>query len=235
MATKRSQEKELIDLGPNFYTEAEYHDCLKKLFRVNRLFGIFFSTRKKIMQFPHATSLLDVGCGGGLFLLNLSKYFKKLNMLGLDINPAAIGEAQKTLSQWQQRSLAEHVTFECHPNPDLSLKKQFDVILATLVCHHLTDEELIQFLKDAYANSRQGVVINDLHRHGLAQVLFFLFSPLLFNNRLISHDGLISIKRSFTYAEWKYLLARANIKNYQIKWCFPFRWQIVIWKSCRST
>lgn len=230
MLTKRSQEKELIDLGSEFYTQQEYLDCLKKLFRVNRWFGIFRNTRKTLKRFPKASSLLDVGCGGGLFILNLSKFYQSLHMIGLDINPDAIEEAQCSLTLWKTRALAQRVSFECQQNPALILKDNYDVILATLVCHHLSDEELVQFLKDAYASCKQGVIINDLHRHGIAQKFFSWFSPLLFNNRLISHDGLISIQRSFISAEWKLLLARAGIDKYQIKWRFPFQWQVLLFK-----
>ena len=107
--TKRSQEKELLDLGPDFYTHEEYIHCLKKLFLINKLLGFFHSTAKVLKQFSSQSTLLDIG---------------------------------------------------------------------------------------------------------------------------FTHDGLISIRRGFTYVEWQLLLQRAGIQNYRLKWCFPFRLQLMLLKSC---
>jgi len=231
MLTNRSQQKELIDLGSDFYTSAEYNDCLRKLFRVNKVFGIFYSTRQLLRQFSRTSTVLDVGCGGGLFLLNLSKHFPAMKMLGIDINPDAIQQAQQALVLWQQRQSGLQVSFQLQTTPTLTqVNSDIDILLVTLVCHHLSDEELIEFLQQAYQNARVAVVINDLHRHKLSQWLYKCVSPLLFGNRLITHDGLISIERGFTRAEWVLLLQKANIGSYQSKWCFPFRWQIILRK-----
>ncbi|WED42930.1 methyltransferase domain-containing protein [Legionella cardiaca] len=227
--TKRSQAKELIDLGPDFYDMEEYKDCLKKLFQINKWLGIFRSTKKLLSYYPQNTTLLDIGCGNGLFLLNLSHYFPNMQMHGIDLNKEAISEAQKSLEEWQKKSLAHHLSFQIQ-NLD-TLENDFDIILATLLCHHLNDQELILFLKSVYDHARKKVIIHDLHRHGLAYWFYAFISPWLFRNRLITHDGLLSIKRGFTRKEWRQLLTKAQIPNYQIKWCWPFRWQIILWKE----
>lgn len=86
MLTQRSQEKELLDLGSEYYIQEEYNDCLKKLFTINKLLGFFRSTVKLFKKLPKHSSVLDVGCGGGLFLIYLSKYFPDMKMLGVDIS-----------------------------------------------------------------------------------------------------------------------------------------------------
>ena len=78
MMKERSKEKELMDLGPSFYTSDEYADCLKILFKLNTLMGFFKDTVNLLSRFPSDISLVDVGCGGGLFLLNLSKYYPNM-------------------------------------------------------------------------------------------------------------------------------------------------------------
>ena len=90
------------------------------------------------------------------------------------------------------------------------------------------DDDLVIFLQQAYLGAKQAVIINDIHRHWLPHALYPLISSLLFRNRLITHDGLVSIRRAFTRAEWELLLAKAGITNYKITWCFPFRWQVVL-------
>ncbi len=224
----RSKEKELIDLGPDFYTPDEYAECLKILFEVNKLMGFFNSTVKALKQFPIDSSLVDIGCGGGLFLLHLSQSYPHMSLLGMDVSEAAIEQAQHELMRWKTKN----TQFELQNQLALELpKNSVDIVLTTLVCHHIDDDDLVGFLQNAHQAARRAVIINDLHRHPIAYWFYKYTSPILFRNRLITHDGLVSIQRSFTRAELTCVLKKANITNYQIKWGFPFRWQVILWKS----
>lgn len=226
----RSDEKELLDLGPEHYSQDEYIQCLRKLFQVNKLLGFFRDTVNILKRFPKESTLLDVGCGGGLFILHLHRFFPHMKMQGVDISAAAITDATQTLQAWQKNNLPIQVSFQLQEQAQLNLpNNSVDVILATLVCHHLTDEELIIFLQQAYLAANTAVIINDLHRHWLAYWLYGLVSPL-FRNRLITHDGLISIRRGFKRREWTLLLQQAGIQHYQLKWCLPFRWKLILFK-----
>ena len=95
----------------------------------------------------------------------------------------------------------------------------------------MTNSELHVFLRQAINTAKDRVIINDLHRQPIAYGFYYLFSSRLFNNRLITHDGLISIKRGFKRSEWQDLLKQVGIKNYKIKWRFPFWWQVILWKK----
>lgn len=231
MFAERSKEKELLDLGPNYYHQDEYRECLKKLFYVNKLFGFFRDTVKILNYFPAKSTLLDVGCGAGLFILHLSKFFPEMHMQGTDISVPAITYANQFLQEWKKKNSYIQVSFKLqeHTKPDI-IKDNFDIILTTLVCHHLNDDELVIFLQEMYKAAGKAVIINDLQRNRFAYYIYRLISPLLFRNRLITHDGLISICRGFTRKEWEIFLQRAGIYNYQLKWCFPFRWKLILWK-----
>jgi 2-polyprenyl-3-methyl-5-hydroxy-6-metoxy-1,4-benzoquinol methylase len=228
---QRSTEKELMDLGPSFYAPEEYADCLKKLFYVNRILGFFRHTVKSLKSFPKNASLLDVGCGGGLFLLHLSRHYPSMHFYGTDIAPDAIARAQNEKQNWISEYPID-VNFYHQNEPELTLDAGgFDVVLTTLVCHHLDDATLVSFLKNALHGARIAVLINDLHRHPIAYWCYFWMSRVFFRNRLITHDGLISIQRGFTRKEWHALMRAAQIEHYEIKWCFPFRWSVVLWKK----
>ena len=107
--------------------------------------------------------------------------------------------------------------------------KSYDVVTATLLCHHLLDKELIAFLKSARIIACNAIIINDLHRHILAYAAFWLISPF-FNNRMLRQDGLLSIRRSFKYAELVYFLQKSNfsLEKIKIRWSWGFRWTITI-------
>lgn len=227
----RSKEKEIIDLGPSYYTQAEYADCLRILFKINKWLGFFRNTVHILARVPTDVSLLDIGCGGGLFLLHLSQHYPNMTCVGMDISETAISLANDALTDWKQIHPNIQVEFQLQPDIALALPPaSVDIVLTTLVCHHMDDEALVLFLQQAKQAARKAVIIHDLHRHPLAYLFYKLFSPVLFRNRLITHDGLISIARSFTRKDWQRLLKKANITHYQINWGFPFRWSLVLWK-----
>ena len=232
MLKQRSQEKELIDLGSEYYTHDEYIQCLKKLFFINKFLGFFRSTVKILKKFSEHSTLLDVGCGGGLFVLNLNQHFPRMKMLGIDISQEAVDDAQKSLNTWQKNKPNLQVSFRGQDPDKLDMaKNSFDIILVTLVCHHLENDDLVVFLRQIHLAARKAVIINELHRHYLSHTLYKFISPLFFKNRLIIHDGLISIRRGFIRSEWQLLLQKAGIENYQLKWGFPFRWQLILRKE----
>jgi hypothetical protein len=102
--------------------------------------------------------------------------------------------------------------------------------MATLVCHHLSDAELISFLQQACRIAKQAVILNDLHRHPLATVGFATLVPLFFRNQMIWHDGLLSIRRAFTRQDWITFLKSAGIadSDYTLTWHWAFRWIVII-------
>lgn len=219
---KRSSQLEWIDQGSAFYTLEEYEDCLTKLGIIGKCLGGDSASMRAFKKIQ-PLSILDVGCGGGHFSGLLARYFSHASVLGIDISRPAIDYAKK-------KYLHPNLSFECPASVELNyLPNSFDVVTATLVCHHMKDLEIIKFLKDAYIIANKKVIINDLHRSRLAYSGFWITTPF-FNNRLITHDGLLSIKRSFKRGEWiKYLeAAEIPLKNCLITWNWAFRWVIEI-------
>lgn len=224
----RSEEQELLDLGPMHYTQEEYADCLVQLSRIGRFLGGDKATLKTLNKHDKPETILEVGCGGGQFTLQLAKQFPQAQVLGIDISSDAIEFAKAQLI----KKPIDNVSFDlCSAKLDFP-PNSFDVITTTLVCHHLNDEQLVDFLKNAYQISKKRIVINDLHRHALAYWGFAFISGLFFRNRLIYHDGLLSIKRAFKKKDWVAYLKAAEIPLEQcsITWHWAFRWVVCIEK-----
>jgi len=226
---KRSEDLEILDLGPPHYTVDEYNHCLKLLGRINHWLGGFKATKKAFKRLNNApSSILEVGCGGGHLCHHMSKWFPKAKITGIDISSAAVEQAERlNLSN-------KNVRNERQPDKRLiHSDNQFDVVTTMLVCHHMKDQELVEFLKESYRVCRSAVIINDLHRHLLAYTSFFLITPIFFPNRLIWNDGCLSIKRAFRKHEWIEALTKAGFHKdqYTLRWNWAFRWTLTIKKD----
>ena len=210
---KRSDKRELMDLGPAYYSKKEYEECLQKLFLVGKYCGIHRDTYKLLRAIEPKT-IVDIGCGDGAFLAAVAKKMPHTTCVGTEVSAEALAVAHK----------GENLTF-LHQEGAV----EADVIMTTLVLHHLPDEAISPFLHELYSKAKKAVIINDLDRHFLAKLLFTLVSKPLFRNRLISHDGAISIERGFRKKELIAHIAKIT-QSYSIRWRFPFRWQVVLWK-----
>lgn len=101
----------------------------------------------------------------------------------------------------------------------------FDVIVSSLVAHHMDDGELSAFLRFMEREARLGWLVNDLHRHRLAHIGFPWLARLMRWHRIVREDGTLSIARAFRPAEWADILAQAGIDRHAAKVVrrFPFR------------
>ena len=200
MYDKRLDAKEWMDLG--YYSPKEYSDCLYQLDRIGSLLGGNKATLSAFdaLKMP-PKKILDVGCGGGSFALQLAQRYPDAKIVGIDIAPEAIEYARR---QHREKFPTLHnIEFIATHTPHLQYSpKSFDVVTSTLVCHHLSDHEICEFLKEASTIARHAVIINDLHRHPIAALAFKIISPILFRNNMIAHDGLLSVKRAFSRDDW---------------------------------
>lgn len=226
MFSKRSAQLEYLDLGSEYYTIEEYNDCMEKLGLIGRFLGGNRATFKAFESLDITPkSILDVGCGGGAFTRLLAKKYPNAEVVGVDTSQDAIRFAMQN----RETSVLKNLSFLRLENPRLTgYVKAFDVVTSTLVCHHLPDEQLTKFLIEAARAAKHAVIINDLHRHVVAYGLFSFVAPLFFRNRLITHDGCLSIKRAFTRKDWIKYMASANIDQWQLTWEWAFRWILTI-------
>lgn len=207
---------------------------LQELDEINRKLGgnnvTIDGLKKLLVKNPPLRSLTiaDIGCGGGDILIEIAKWAEKrrlnIDLIGIDANPNIIEFARKNAADFPQIKFVALDVF----SPEFQ-DQTFDIIISSLFTHHFKDDALVTLFRSLKRQARFGVIINDLHRHWLAYYSIKVIVKLLSKSPMVQHDGPVSVLRAFKKKELVYLLRKAGIHNYSIKWMWAFRYQVIFW------
>lgn len=164
--------------------------------------------------------LLDVGYGDGDMLRRIARWAAgrgvAAELVGIDLNARseAIARADTAADL--------PVTYRTGDYADLA-GQGWDVIVSSLVAHHMTHDQLVAFLRFMEAEAARGWLVNDLHRHRFAHRGFPVLATLMRWHPIVRADGTLSIARSYRPDEWPAILAEAGISGAKVTRRFPFR------------
>jgi len=220
MLTERRDADELMDdpaLPP-----ATYRAVLADLERVNRTTLAYRPTLtflRKLLGERRELRLLDVGFGQGDMLRQIHRMAERhgitMELVGVDLNPASEPIARAATDP--------RAAITYHTGDYRELPGPFDAIISSLVAHHMTRTQLLEFLRFMESEARLGWFVNDLHRHTLAYLGYPLLAGVMGWHPIVRLDGQTSIARSFRPPEWQALLAEVSITQARIERHFPFR------------
>jgi SAM-dependent methyltransferase len=220
----RAHTPELMD-GPCTYEE--FRDCLADLEKVNRVTLAYYPTLQWLSRLGRRPMLniIDVGSGYGDMLRHVRDWAKRrgqaVKLTGVDLNPYSARAAAEATPpgeiEWATSNAFSY-----------SAGDGVDVILCSLFTHHLTDDEIVRYLRWAEATAAVGWFVSDLHRHPVPYYFFRLLSTVAGWHRFVKSDGPISITRSFRRADWQRLCQEAALPmdRVEIRWRMPFRYCI---------
>lgn len=232
---RRSDRLEFIDTGD--YTAEEYEGCIGELQLVNRLMGDAHTLKATLLKEIDARSLksfsvLDVGAGSGELLRVAAAWSRKtgrrLRAVGLELNERSAESINEESNRFDEISSVRGDALEL-PFSD----SQFDYVICSLFTHHFVNEQVVQILREMSRVARRRIFVIDLQRHPIAYFLYTTIGKLVLHNRLLRHDGALSILRSFKADELLALAQRAELRDISVERHFPFR--LVLSAAARAT
>ena len=225
MMRERSHQSEWMDTEQ--VTPEDFAACLADLATVNtvtlaRLPTLGFMRRIVRSHPGRALRVLDVGCGEGDMLRRLCRWAARaghsLELTGLDMNALGNQAAQAATPASMGIDYRTADIFAAGLG-------DYDVIISSLFTHHLSDRQVVDFLRVMEAHAGLGWFVNDLHRSTVAYHGFRALAATAGWHRFVQHDGAISVTRSFRRADWGALLAEAGLRDQaQVRWHLPFRY-----------
>ncbi len=203
----------------------DYQRCLRDLSRVNT---VTLTHRPMLAWLARETaglqsfSLLDVACGHGDVLRRIRRWADRRGIAarleGIDLNPWSTKVAEAATPPGASIEYHTGDVFAHQP-------ADMDFIISSQFTHHLTDEQIVLFIRWMEAHARRGWFIGDLHRHWFPYYGFGLLAWLARWHRFVLSDGRISIARSFVPDDWRRLVRAAGLeeRDVAIAWHVPFR------------
>ena len=215
---------------------AELIKNLKEIEGYNKMLGghnaLLNALNKTIFTFSKKKeyTLLDTGCGGGDTMIRAAEVATKkgysLKMKGVDANPFIVDYAQSRTKNNANIKIDIGDVFDNN-----FFSESYDFVSANIFLHHLSEDEIVSFIKHAMSKTNQAIIICDLHRNTISYYAFIAIAILFRANHITINDGKISILKGFKKKEWRAILEKAGAKNYEIKWMWAFRHQIIVY--CR--
>lgn len=208
------------DLAPGVYATV-----LRDLAQVNSL---TLARRPTLAFLTRALSgmrgfrLLDVGFGDGDMLRSIARWAQRrgitAELVGIDLNPGSAPAAGAHTPPGMP------IDWRTGDYADLA-GSGFDVVISSLVAHHMTHDQLVAFVRFMAREARVAWLVNDLHRHRLAAIGFPALATLMRWHPIVRHDGALSIARSYRPREWLPILDEAGIApgTARVFRAFPFR------------
>ena len=216
--------------------EEQLHvDALKGLQRINWLSRCWTALWRPIRNLArasgHSISVLDVACGGGDFLRQLSRQAAKeelaIRLVGLDISPKAIEHAKDS-----SQSMRCPIEFLQGNASQLAQGPRFDVVCCSLFMHHLPAVEAVELLRQMKTAASQFVLVQDLLRTTAGYWLARTIPKLMTRSQIVHVDGVRSVKAAFSLNEVTELANAAGLDEVKIRKLWPQRF--LLQSTCAS-
>ena len=128
-----------------------------------------------------------------------------MHLTGIDLNPCAARTAAESTPKdfgiaWVTGDALTYLP-----------EKPIDVVVSSLMTHHLEDEEIIALLRWMEATAQVGWFINDLERSERSCRMFGWMAGVVRWHRFVCHDGPVSFRRAFHKEDWVRLLKAAEL------------------------
>lgn len=210
---QRTHEAEIMDDLSR--PEREFAGAYRELEIVNRRLGGIRAVRRFLPP-PRADSnllILDVAAGACDVSEALLRQ-RRCRIVVLDLNVRGLKLAEK----------ASPVVGDAMDLPFAA--GSFDVVMASLFFHHLSNDDCVRVLQQMWKAARQRVLVNDLHRHALAYFSIRILTRLFGRSRMVRHDAPLSVRRAFRPAELLEIARRAGVPA-RVYRSFPYRLVLV--------
>ena len=185
-------------------------------YRTSRRMGIhanilnFLGSSIRNLGSPRSVSVLDLCCGRGDLASSILNWGKARN---IDIQVLAVDRFGRLIQMAKERhGHKKGITFDIRDFSDSSFHhaQQFDFVVSSMGLHHLSDTQIVPFIRTVNLLAKAGFIICDLVRSARALMVMSVLSKM-WGEEIIRHDAPLSIKRSLTVSDLERYVKEAGV------------------------
>ncbi len=223
---KRSYEKEMMDRAGN--SPVLLAGELRNLRLLNRYargsHSVMLALWRMLGREPlKHLSILDIGTGSAdipaAIFARAKRRHVAAKIVGMEADPLT---ARIAIERTQQHADINIIQGDAGAPP--FSPGSFDYVIASQFLHHFTEAKIIDLLKQWAKLARRGIIISDLVRHPLAYHGIRLLTQLATRNIMTLTDAPLSVRRAFTFKEWRDFCAKPTLDRWKCFRCSPFVW-----------
>src|SRR4051812_16089312 len=195
---------ELMDVPQPVTTELERD--LANLASLNRYFGSHALIRRFLelwLEPGHSYRILDFATGAGdiprLIVLWARERNVQVRIVALDANASTV-----EIARGQSEDFSE-VEWVCADAREYQSRSSFDLVICSLALHHFSQNDAVLILRRCRELSHRFCLVADLERSWLAAAGIWLITQLVYRDRMTRFDGRLSIRRAFSFGEFRAL------------------------------
>ncbi len=192
--------------------------CLRDIARTNRwtlayrpLLAWLDELAPSLARLAAPVRILDVGSGYGDGLRRVEQWARQnlidAELCGLDLSSDAAAIAIEATSNGSRiKWMAADVLSYAPAEPP-------HLVMSSLFTHHLSDSEIVAFLRWMEQKAELGWFINDLSRSAVPYHFFRIASKLVRLHPFVQFDGPASILKAFVPADWQGFCTAAGLSE----------------------
>jgi ubiquinone/menaquinone biosynthesis C-methylase UbiE len=224
-------ESELMDRPQPVSPELEQH--LAALESINRATGSHRLVRRFLARWwnpDRCYRVLDLCTGGGDLPREMVRWARARGITAridaVDANEATLEIAKRQSEEFPEIHFVRGDALRYEPG------ETFDLVHCSLALHHFSNEDAVRLLQRCSELSTRWVLVSDLERHPLTTAAVYLLTALVYRDPMAVHDGRLSIRRAFSWAEMRELAETAGWENFGHRRCLICRQ--TIWMENRE-
>lgn len=212
------------DLG----TPEEVRDSLLDLRGINQKFGGFRSIAALLRAVARKSgkqhlSLLDVAGGTGDVA---EQAIGQLSQYGVVVQATVLDRATSHMNH--NGSQIARVAADALELPFAS--ESFDVVSCNLFLHHLEEDEILRFFREALRVACVAVIASDLRRNYFHWLAAYA-GRITYRSRLTRNDAPASVRRAYTIEEMNAIAQRTGAPAFNLDAHFFQRFGMILWKA----
>ena len=215
---RRTEPADLPEWMDEPCSREELTACLRDLEKVNRLTMSYGPTlrflRRALRSRPgRVLHVVDVGSGYGDMLRVVARWARRrrlpVRLTGIDLNPlSALIAAEATRAAGMAEGAIEWRSGDAMTESSVQAP---DLVISSLVMHHLSRGEVVRFVRWMEASARVGWFVNDLERQRAPARMFGVLARAMRWHPFVQHDGPVSFRRAFRVGDWEEILREAGV------------------------